>query len=103
MTALAPYAEWFRTFGTTNGLEYVPGIARQLKKKVAVGAWLGREDTAAEIAANQKQISSLIAIGKAGQADILIVGSEVLLRSDLTEVQLLGYIKQVKKLSQEFP
>jgi exo-beta-1,3-glucanase (GH17 family) len=47
--------------------------------------------------ANGQQIACLIAVGQAGQADMLIVGSEVLLRNDLTGSQLAGYINQVKQ------
>ena len=34
---------------------------------------------------------------------MLIVGSEVLLRSDLTESQLIGYINQVKQAVPDVP
>jgi hypothetical protein len=42
------------------------------------------------------EISKLITIAQAGEADMLIVGSEVLVRADLTETQLIEYINQVK-------
>ena len=75
MTAIKPYTTWVRTFGCTSGQEVEGRVAHELGLKVAVGAWLN-----SDLAANDKEISSLIAIGKAGQADMLIVGSEVLLR-----------------------
>jgi exo-beta-1,3-glucanase (GH17 family) len=91
MTAIKPYTSWVRTFGCTSGLEVAGRVAHELGLKIAVGAWLGTDS-----AANENEISSLINIGKAGQADMLIVGSEVLLRGDLTEAQLIGYINRVR-------
>src|SRR3712207_7530210 len=40
--------------------------------------------------------SALIASARAGHCDLAIVGSEALLRRDVTEAQLLEYIRQVK-------
>lgn len=89
---IAPYTEWVRTFGCSNGLENVGRIAHELGLKVAVGAWLS-----GNLSANEREISKLIKIGKKGEADMLIVGSEVLLRNDLTEEQLINYIDRVKE------
>lgn len=90
--AIAPYTQWIRTFGCTNDLKIVGRIAHEYKLKVAVGAWLSKNLTA-----NEEQITSLINIGKTKEADLLIVGSEVLLRNDLTEAQLIDYINRVKQ------
>jgi len=92
MAIIAPYAQWIRTFGCGSGLEKAGQVAHELGLKAAVGAWLS-----GDLAANEQQITCLIAVGQAGQADMLIVGSEVLLRNDLTESQLIGYINQVKQ------
>ena len=89
---IAPYTEWVRTFGCDHGLEKIGRIGHEMGLKVAVGAWLS-----SDLAANEEQISSLINIAKAGEADMLIVGSEVLLRGDLTEAKLIEYINRVKK------
>jgi len=88
---IAPYTQWIRTFGCTNDLEVVGKIAHEYGLKIAVGAWLSKD-----LSANEAEIASLINIGKAGEADLLIVGSEVLLRNDLTEAQLIDYINRVK-------
>ena len=66
--------------------------------KIAVGAWLSND-----LVANEREISNLIDIAKAGQADMLIVGSEVLLRGDLTESQLIEYISRVKQAAPGIP
>ncbi len=60
--------------------------------KTAVGAWLGRD-----LAANEQQIASLIAVAEAGHVDIAVVGNEVLLRNELSENQLIGYISRVRE------
>jgi len=91
MTIIAPYTQWVRTFGCTNGLEKAGPIAYEQGLKIAVGAWLG-----SNLPANEEEVANLIKIGQDGEADILIVGSEVLLRGDLTEAQLIDYINRVR-------
>jgi exo-beta-1,3-glucanase (GH17 family) len=93
---IAPYTQWIRTFTSADDLQVIGRIAHEHGLKVAAGAWLGKENTPAKIAANQEQINALITVGQAGQADMLIVGSEVLYRNELSEAQLTAYIKQVK-------
>ena len=92
MQIVAPYTQWIRTFGTTDGLEKAGLVARSLGLKAAIGAWLGRD-----LAANEQQVTNLINICLAGQCDLAIVGSEVLLRGDLSETQLIDYIKRVRQ------
>jgi len=91
LSEVAPYTEWVRTYGCTHGLENVARVAHELGLKVAVGAWLGPN-----LSANEEQISSLIDIAQRGEADLLVVGSEVMLRHDLTEAQLVQYMERVK-------
>lgn len=92
MEMIAPYTEWIRTFGCGDGLEIAGLVAHEMGLKAAVGAWLSKDLTA-----NDLQISCLINAATAGEVDIAIVGSEVLLRGDLTENQLIVYINQVKQ------
>ncbi|MCW5923739.1 MAG: T9SS type A sorting domain-containing protein [Saprospiraceae bacterium] len=96
LDTLKPWVEGIRTFGTQNGLQNIPILAKQKGFKVIVGIWLGKENSAAGIAANQQQIANGIALANAGYADKLIVGSEVLLRGDLIPSQLINYINQVQ-------
>lgn len=93
LETIREYASWIRTYGTTNGLGAIPGIAKKMGMKVAAGCWLGRDKDANEI-----EIASLIAIGKSGQADLLVVGSETLLRKDLTPNELTAYIQRIKEM-----
>lgn len=98
MASIAPYTEWIRTYGCTNGLENIGRIAHELGFKIAVGAWLD-----GNLATNEEQISSLVNIAQAGEADMVIVGSEVLIRNDLTENQLIEYINRVKEAMPGIP
>ena len=92
MAIVAPYTEWIRTFGSLQGMEKAGQIAHEMGLKVAQGAWLNRD-----LSTNDLEIANLIAAAKAGHVDLAIVGGEVLLRDDLTEDQLIGYIDQVRK------
>jgi exo-beta-1,3-glucanase (GH17 family) len=89
---MAPYARWVRSFSCTDGNELIPGIAHEFGMKTLVGAWLG---TDAEI--NEREIEGVIAVARAGQADIVAVGNEVMLREDLSEDDLLSFIERVKQ------
>lgn len=91
MKIVAPYTAWIRSFGMQNGLENIPAVARYYKKKVAAQAWLGPDTVQ-----NAREIGNLITAARSGTVDIAIVGSEVLLRRDLSEAQLLSYMSQVR-------
>ena len=92
MQIIADHTIWVRSFGCTHGLEKVGLVAHSLGLKAAVGAWLGRN-----LAANNQEIANLISAANAGQVDLAIVGSEVLLRNDLSETQLIDYMNQVRQ------
>jgi glucan 1,3-beta-glucosidase len=92
MTVIAPHVKWIRTFSCCKGSELMPAIAHQLGLKTLVGAWLGTDD-----AINEQEIEAVIAVGKAGHADRIAVGNEVLLREDMDEEKLLSYIQRVKQ------
>lgn len=98
MEIIKPYTEWVRTFGSTNGLEKSGAIAHTLGLKAALGAWISTD-----LVANEREIENLIAAAKAGEADMLIVGSEVLLRGDLSEAAIIDYINRVKQAVPELP
>ena len=103
LDTLQPWVEGIRTFGTQNGLQNIPLLAKQRGFEVIVGIWLGKENTQAGIIANQQQIANGIAIANAGYADRLIVGSEVLFRNDLHDSILIEYIEEVKLACPNIP
>lgn len=88
---MRPHARWIRSFSCTDGHEQTPRIAHELGLKTLVGAWLG---TDAEI--NERELQGVIEVARAGHADIVAVGNEVLLREDLSEDELLACIQRVK-------
>ncbi|GAA4070926.1 hypothetical protein GCM10022389_15190 [Flavobacterium cheonanense] len=89
---LKPYSKWVRSFSCIEGNEHIPRIAKENGMQTLVGAWLGDD-----LELNEKEIESLIALAKEGSVDIAAVGNEVMYRGDLTEDQLLEYIKRVKE------
>ena len=89
---LAPYTEWIRTYGCAGFEEIVP-VAHQLGLKVALGAWLGKDE-----AANDEEISCLVKTDVLYQPEMLIVGSETLHRGDLSVAQLIDYMQTVKSV-----
>ena len=89
---LQPHARWVRSFSCTDGHQHTPRIAHELGLKTLVGAWLG---TDADI--NEREIQGVIEVARAGHADIVAIGNEVLLREDMSEDQLLANIERVKQ------
>ncbi|MCB0263745.1 MAG: glycosyl hydrolase [Calditrichaeota bacterium] len=95
MQIVKPYVKWIRSFSCTDGNEQIPKIAKENGIKTLVGAWLGDDQEK-----NEKEIEGVIKVAKAGYADIVAVGNEVLLRGDLTEDEIINFINRVK---QEIP
>jgi glycoside/pentoside/hexuronide:cation symporter, GPH family len=89
---IAPHTKWIRTFSCTEGNELIPEIAHQKGIKTVVGAWISNDK-----ARNEKEINALIQLANAGLVDIAAVGNEVLHRGEITEEELIDYIKRVKK------
>lgn len=98
MKILAPHTEWIRTFSCTEGNELIPKVAKELGIKTLVGAWLGDDP---EI--NEREIEGLIKLANEGFVDIAAVGNEVMYRKDLSEDELLAFIKRVKESIPDIP
>ena len=88
---IAPHTRWLRSFACTEGHELIPAAAREQGLKTMVGAWIS-----ADRERNEREIHGLVTLAKAGLADIAVVGNEVLLRGELPEAELLGYIERVR-------
>lgn len=91
MEIIKPHTQWIRSFSCTEGNEWIPIVAKEMGLKTLVGAWLGDDQ---EI--NQREIEGLLKLAKDGFVDIAAVGNEVMYREELSEEQLLAYIKKVK-------
>ena len=98
LDSLKPYVKGIRTYGTQNGLEKIPLLARQRGLNVMVGIYLGED-----LQANDAQIAKAIELSNAGYADRLIVGGEALYNNFITPLQLITYINQVKAACPTIP
>jgi len=92
MEIVRPSVRWVRTFSCTDGNEQAPRIAHELGLKTLVGAWLGTDRER-----NEEELTSLIEVARAGHADMLAVGNEVLYREDLAEAEIIEAIRRVKE------
>jgi len=88
---IAPHTKWIRTFSCIEGNELIPEIAHQKSIKTVVGAWISNDRVR-----NEKEINELIKLANAGLVDIAAVGNEVLHREEISEDELIEYIKRVK-------
>ncbi len=91
MEILKPHTKWIRSFSCTDGNELIPKVAKEYGIQTLVGAWLGNDPEV-----NQREVTGLIKLAKEGFVDIAAVGNEVMYRKDLTEDELLDFIKKVK-------
>jgi exo-beta-1,3-glucanase (GH17 family)/uncharacterized membrane protein YidH (DUF202 family) len=93
LVELAGVSRCVRTYSIENGLDKVPELAAKVGLKVILGVWLGRDrlknaaliDTATKLA---KQYPVVITA--------MMVGSEVLLRGEMTAPELCETIRLVK-------
>lgn len=92
LSIIRPYVNWVRTFSCSDGNELIPRVAHELGIKTLVGVWLddNRET-------NETELQNGIAVAKAGHADLLAVGNEVLLREELPEDELIGLINRAQQ------
>ncbi len=91
LAIIQPYCHWIRTFSCSEGNELIPAIAKESGLGTLVGVWL--DDNREQ---NEIELANAIEIAKAGHADVLGVGNEVLLRGDLSEDELIDYINRAK-------
>jgi GPH family glycoside/pentoside/hexuronide:cation symporter len=91
MDIVAPHTRWIRSFACTEGHELIPRVARAKGLKTMVGAWIGHDR-----GRNEREIAALLKLAEEGLVDIAVVGNEVLLRDELPETELLGYIRRVR-------
>ena len=92
LAIIQPYVRWIRSFSCTEGHELIPAIAKENNLKTMVGVWLDDDHEH-----NELELGNAIRIANEGHADIIAVGNEVLLRGDLSEDELLDYIRRAKE------
>ena len=86
------FSDTVRFYGAAGDLKPAYKIAHNMKLKVVGTAWLSRDS-----AANKKEMNALIRHCNKGYCSVACVGSETLLRGDLTESELIRDIKYVRK------
>ena len=92
LEVIRPFTRWVRSFSCTDGNEAIPRLAHELGMKTLVGAWLGTDREK-----NEAELAGAIEVARAGHADILAIGNEVLLREDLREDELIDYLRRVQE------
>ena len=98
LRTIQPWVQWVRTFSCKDGNQLTPGIAAASGLKTMVGVWLDEDREANEI-----ELANAIEVARAGHADILAVGNEVLLRGELSEDELLEYLRRAREAVPEVP
>ncbi len=92
ISIVSGHTKYVRSFACTYGNELIPQAAKNKNLKTMVGAWISND-----LDQNEVEINKLIDLAQNGLVDIAVVGNEVLLRNELSEQQIIGYIERVKK------
>jgi glucan 1,3-beta-glucosidase len=93
LSKLARLTDCVRTYSTENGTDQVPAIAQRVGLKVIQGLWLGRDRKK-----NRLRIDETIALAKRYREVItaIVVGNEVLLRGEMSAVDIAEVLREVK-------
>ena len=85
-----------RTYSVSRGLDQVPSLAEKHHLTVMLGAWIG-----IDLTENHKELDILKRTLQAQPKNIvgILVGNEALMRQDVSEQQLIDYIREVKQFS----
>lgn len=92
LAIIRPHVHWIRSFSCREGSEAIPRIAHESGLRTMVGASISDD-----MEKNEIELANAIEVARAGHADILAVGNEVLLRGELTEDELIAYIRRAKE------
>jgi cellulose synthase/poly-beta-1,6-N-acetylglucosamine synthase-like glycosyltransferase/exo-beta-1,3-glucanase (GH17 family) len=95
LTAIAAHARAVRTYASTQGLERVPEIARELGLTVTLGVWIDKD-----AARNEREIVTALDLARRyHNVTRLVVGNETYLRHENTAAELVKIIQRVKRES----
>lgn len=98
LSIVKPYVQWIRTFSCTLGNEAIAPIAKKHGLKTLVGAWIGEN-----LEMNEAELDNVIRIAKEGNADMVAIGNEVLLREDIPLELMISYLKRFKEAVPNVP
>ncbi|MGE5159701.1 MAG: beta-(1-6) glucans synthase [Gemmatimonas sp.] len=93
LAELSKVSRCVRTYSIDNGLDKVPELAARVGLKVILGVWIGRDH-----AKNAQLVDQAVSLVKdhPGVITAMIVGSEVLLRGEMTASDLRQIIRSAK-------
>ncbi len=93
LATLSTISGCIRTYSVENGLDKVPELAAKVGLKVILGVWIGRDPKK-----NAALVDTAVALAKEHPGVIIsmIVGSEVLLRGEMTASELRAIIRSAK-------
>ncbi|NOU20904.1 MAG: exo-beta-1,3-glucanase [Methyloglobulus sp.] len=91
---LADKTHIIRTYASSHVMKVIPALAQKYGLKMIQGAWLGwvKKDIRTELDELIYAANTYPDVVKR-----VIVGNEVLLRGEMTEAELIGYIREVKR------
>ena len=94
LDAIAPFADTIRTFAVSGEMTKLYQIAKEeYAMRIIAGCWIGANYTAEQV---QEELTILADISNKKLADILIVGSEGLLRGDYSASDLKSWINDLR-------
>ena len=93
LDAIVPFTDTIRTFGVSGEMSKFYPIARECGFRVYAGCWIGAGYRQEDV---REELTALADIGNRGLADILVVGSEGLLRGDYDASTLIGWINTLR-------
>lgn len=90
---LAGVTDCIRIYSTGNGLDKAPALAQAVGLKLLLGIWIGTQPLQ-----NAEQIETAVALANQypDVVSAIVVGSEVLLRREMTASALAGIVRSVK-------
>ena len=93
LAQLAKVSKCVRIYSVENGLDKVPELASKVGLKVLLGVWIGRDQLK-----NAQLINTALSLIRdfSGVISAMIVGSEVMLRGEMSEADLRKTIRSVK-------
>ena len=96
---IASYCGCIKTFASQSPLDTIAYLAKEKGfETVILGIWLNSDSIS-----NEAEIQRAIEIAQDGVVDRIVVGSEVLLRGDLSAEELLAYIQYVQEQLPNIP
>ncbi len=93
LRVLSPYARSLRTYSSTGGVELVTPIAAEFGLKVAVGAWVDKDEKR-----NERELRAAVdLVRKNRNVNALVVGNETIFRGEKSVDELIELIHQAKR------